>query len=364
MNRIKSALVGLLSLLTVSPALGQSAAPPKLPAQSVWGRLGIPGDTGPGQAIPMARLNIFLLNSLCQTNNAMPVYSTASGQWVCTPNQTANTVLAGPTSGGAAQGAYRALVGPDLPIPGSSSLGGVRSFTCSASNWVNTLSSSSGIFACSQPAFTDIAGSVAATQLPNPSATTLGGVQSKAAVSHQFLNTISTSGVPGAAQPACADISDAASGCNAARGQLPGETGTGSASAGNVGEYIPSTIVIGSAVSLTTTTPANVTSISISAGDWDVSAMAYVGGGSTTTFSFCEASVSTTTATQDRTDTRDAGIFYNNAAVLGSLSQITLPIGPSRFSVSGSTTVFLVARCNFGTSTANAFGTIRARRAR
>jgi hypothetical protein len=52
-----------------------------------------------------------------------------------------------------------------------------------------------------QPAFTDVTGTVAAAQLPNPSATTLGGVQSKAAVTNQFLTSISTSGVPASAQP-------------------------------------------------------------------------------------------------------------------------------------------------------------------
>jgi hypothetical protein len=50
-------------------------------------------------------------------------------------------------------------------------------------------------------------GTLPAAQLPNPSASTLGGVQSKAAVSHQFLTSISTSGVPALAQPAAADIS-------------------------------------------------------------------------------------------------------------------------------------------------------------
>jgi hypothetical protein len=47
-----------------------------------------------------------------------------------------------------------------------------------------------------------------------PTASVLGGVESKASVSHQFLNTISTSGVPGAAQPACADLSDSVASCN------------------------------------------------------------------------------------------------------------------------------------------------------
>jgi hypothetical protein len=61
-----------------------------------------------------------------------------------------------------------------------------------------------------QPAFTDVTGTVAAAQLPNPSATTLGGVQSKAAVTNQFLTSISTSGVPASAQPAFSNLSGAA----------------------------------------------------------------------------------------------------------------------------------------------------------
>lgn len=77
--------------------------------------------------------------------------------------QTANRVLAGPTSGGAATPTFRALVGADLPTPGASSLGGVQSFTCSTSNWFNTLSTG-GVFGCSQPAFSDLSGALTAAQ--------------------------------------------------------------------------------------------------------------------------------------------------------------------------------------------------------
>lgn len=58
-----------------------------------------------------------------------------------------------------------------------------------------------------QPAFTDITGSVAAAQLPNPSSSTLGGVQSAAAVTNQWINSISTSGVPALSQPAFSNLS-------------------------------------------------------------------------------------------------------------------------------------------------------------
>jgi hypothetical protein len=49
-----------------------------------------------------------------------------------------------------------------------------------------------------------------ASDLPNPSASTLGGIQSAAAVSHQWIASISTSGVPSLSQPAFTDISGTA----------------------------------------------------------------------------------------------------------------------------------------------------------
>lgn len=51
---------------------------------------------------------------------------------------------------------------------------------------------------------------IVGSDLPNPSSSTLGGVQSIAAVSHQFMTTISTSGVPALAQPAFTDITGTA----------------------------------------------------------------------------------------------------------------------------------------------------------
>lgn len=59
-------------------------------------------------------------------------------------------------------------------------------------------------------------GTVPAARLPNPSSSTLGGVESIAAVSHQWINSISTSGVPALSQPAFSDISG-----TAAAAQLP-----------------------------------------------------------------------------------------------------------------------------------------------
>ena len=50
-------------------------------------------------------------------------------------------------------------------------------------------------------------GTLPAARLPNPTSGTLGGIQSYAAVAHQWINAISTSGVPSSTQPAASDIS-------------------------------------------------------------------------------------------------------------------------------------------------------------
>jgi hypothetical protein len=102
-----------------------------------------------------------------------------------------------------------------LPNPTSSTLGGVQSAAAVSNQWINSISTS-GVPALSQPAFTNISGSVAASQLPNPSASTLGGIQSAAAVSNQWIASISTSGVPALSQPAFTNISG-----SVAASQLP-----------------------------------------------------------------------------------------------------------------------------------------------
>lgn len=126
--------------------------------------------------------------------------------------QSANTVFAGPTSGGAAMPTYRSLVGADLPNPSSTTLGGVRSAVAVSHQWINSISTS-GIPALSQPAFTDISGTATGAQLPLPAVASLGGVFSKAVVSHNFLTGISSAdGSVSQAQPAFTDISGTATG--------------------------------------------------------------------------------------------------------------------------------------------------------
>jgi hypothetical protein len=57
-------------------------------------------------------------------------------------------------------------------------------------------------------------GTLGAARLPNPSASTIGGIESIFSATHKWISSISTSGVPSQTQPGCGDLSDAASSCN------------------------------------------------------------------------------------------------------------------------------------------------------
>lgn len=150
------------------------------------------------------------------------------------------------------------------------------------------------------------------------------------------------------------------------RGHLPGETTNGSASAGEIGEYIESVIVTGSAVSPSTSVAANITSISLTAGDWDVRAIANYKGGATTTTAFAFASLSTTSATLDTTPGRyfAAPISGTTSTLFTGGNEFAIAIAGYRFSLSGTTTIYLVTQHAYAVSTMSAYGILSARRAR
>jgi len=81
MQMIRSAIAGILALFAVAQADAQTF--PTVPSQTVIGRLGLPGTTGPSQAIPFATLNSNLLSNMCATSGAFPIYNAITGLWVC-----------------------------------------------------------------------------------------------------------------------------------------------------------------------------------------------------------------------------------------------------------------------------------------
>jgi len=152
------------------------------------------------------------------------------------------------------------------------------------------------------------------------------------------------------------------SGVTVSSGQYPGEPTTGNATAGNVGEFVSQTVLVGAAVSLTNGVAANITSISLTAGDWDVSGNVDFLPAGTTTVNSVSAWTSITSATFPTSP--NAGALNRIQAPFTTGVDQVLPVGVQRISVSGTTTVFLSALAGFSVSTMQGYGFLRARRVR
>lgn len=165
-----------------------------------------------------------------------------------------------------------------------------------------------------------------------------------------------------------------ATGSNGGQPQLSSSAGNGlgvqgtntndSAAAGNYGEYVEAAVGSGSAVALTTNVAANVTSITLGAGDWDVRGTILYKFAATTSYTRAQSNLTQTSATPDGisghyVDFETAATVPNPAA-----TDPAWGIPPARFSLSGSTTIFLVALATFTVSTLSAYGRISARRVR
>lgn len=148
------------------------------------------------------------------------------------------------------------------------------------------------------------------------------------------------------------------------KGQFPGTTTNDNATAGNTGQYVESSVAVGAAISLTSATPANITSISLTAGDWDIT-LNPVWGGTTTSVTGLRASISTTSNTEDSTTPgRFISHTLNSTSPFATFNAALGAAGPSRLSLAGTTTVYFVGRCDYSGGTCIGYGIIRARRMR
>lgn len=144
-----------------------------------------------------------------------------------------------------------------------------------------------------------------------------------------------------------------------------GTTTNDDAAAGSVGEYIESVIVQASATSLTTGTSKTVTSISLTAGDWDVFGCASFIGGATTNVTIFYSGINTVTNSLPATTNRHTISFTSTGVVPFATGIATcLPQATKRFSLSSTTTIYLNVASDFTISTNTAFGFIGARRVR
>lgn len=133
-----------------------------------------------------------------------------------------------------------------------------------------------------------------------------------------------------------------------------------SAASGYVGEYVSSTVAQATS-GLTTNTTADVTSISLTAGDWDVGGSIVIGDPGTTSFTSAMGGISATTATLPATNLR--ALASSAASVPGGV-YFCAAVPVQRINIASTTTYYLVARAGFTVSTAGAGGVIWARRRR
>jgi len=136
-----------------------------------------------------------------------------------------------------------------------------------------------------------------------------------------------------------------------------GTTSGNNTAAGNVGEFPTPTNLTG--VSLTTGTGANISSFSLTAGDWDVWGVCEINPAATTIPTNLICGVSTTSAAVGA-----AGSFLRiqNTMQTGASQDASAPI--QRINISATTTVYLVVSSSFTVSTETASGYLFSRRRR
>ena len=144
-----------------------------------------------------------------------------------------------------------------------------------------------------------------------------------------------------------------------------GTTTNDSAAAGSVGEHVESVIALASAISLSSLVVSNVTSISLTSGDWDVWGNVGFTGNAATTFLVGFGWISETSATLP-----DASLYSsfitNSSTTLFAVSPLCFCVPYKRISVPSSTTrtVYLSVDAFFSVNSCSAFGGIYSRRVR
>lgn len=137
---------------------------------------------------------------------------------------------------------------------------------------------------------------------------------------------------------------------------IVGTTTSNNANAGSVGEYVTAS---SASTAITNGAPTNIVSISLTAGDWDVSGLTSFVAGASTNAGALLTGISTTSATFGALGSQAILQATFTAATTNNVAAPTW-----RVSVASATTVYLVAQTNYTGSTFNTLGFIRARRIR
>jgi hypothetical protein len=147
---------------------------------------------------------------------------------------------------------------------------------------------------------------------------------------------------------------------NVVWGQLPGITSATPASAGNVGELISSNILAGSAVSAPVSTTMNITSVSLTPGEWSCDGNVWVQPG--TSISQFEGWISSASATQPTRPNGggDAQFSLGNTATIS--NDVGISLSSKQFLLATTTTVFLSFNPGIAVGNTLGFGALNCHR--
>ncbi len=141
---------------------------------------------------------------------------------------------------------------------------------------------------------------------------------------------------------------------------IPSTTTNDNATTGSMGEYIEG---VQNGLGISDNTNTDVTSVSLTAGDWDVSGNVWFEAAGSTIITFVSTWVNTVSVTLPILNPYPGG-FQNHYTHPIAGAAAVVETGLRRFSLASTTTIYLEAFTNFTTSTCTVHGRLRARRVR
>jgi hypothetical protein len=200
------------------------------------------------------------------------------------------------------------------------------------------------------------------TTSPNSFATTVTAIGGVSVGTPTGTGNIVFSNSPSLTTPVLGAASATSLSFSSATG-LIGTATNDNAAAGSVGQIVESSVSSGSPVALTSGVAANLTSISLTAGDWEVEYSMRYFPANTTILTRVFSGISTVSATQ--AGVNDNGTNISSVSVTGDGANIFYTVyGKKRITIASTTTVYGVAQSTHSVSTCSVFGVLRARRVR
>ena len=148
---------------------------------------------------------------------------------------------------------------------------------------------------------------------------------------------------------------------------IQGTQTNNSAAAGFIGEILSSVVLVGAQIALTSGAVANIASIALTAGDWDITGVVAYAGDATTQVGVMQGIISTTNnGGVDGNNLGTGAVTINNASggLIVNGQNYAMGVGPFRVSQASTNTYYLNTNVTFAIGTMAAFGSIRARRVR